>query len=113
MSSGGRPSIYYSITKSGLGELRNLLISPIQDNPVQFLTTARIRLACAGTLSVEDQLEMFKIIKYKSESIILDTKNIVANKELDFYTKMIFDNLICEYKNLTSLLEGFERACKN
>ena len=39
--------------------------------------------------------------------------NILHNENLDFYKKMVMDNLLCEYNNLNSLLEGFERACKN
>ena len=49
----------------------------------------------------------------KSESIMIDTKNILAQKEFDYVQKMVYDNLICEYKNFTFLLEGLERAGKN
>lgn len=113
MSSGGRPSTYYSITKIGADELKNLLLAPPLDNPIQFLPTARVRLSCAEVLDVSEQKELFKLLKLKSESIAIDVKNILENNNLEFYHKMVFDNLICEYKNFTSLLEGFERACKN
>ena len=113
LSAGGRPSVYYSITQTGLKELNRLILAEVQDNPVQFLTTARIRLSCAEILNKEEQLNLFKLLKLKSESIIIDIKNILHNKNLDFYKKMVMDNLLCEYNNLNSLLEGFERACKN
>lgn len=113
LSAGGRPSVYYSITQTGLKELNRLLLEEVQDNPVQFLTTARIRLSCAEILNKEEQLNLFKLLKLKSESIIIDIKNILHNENLDFYKKMVMDNLLCEYNNLNSLLEGFERACKN
>ncbi len=113
LSSGGRPSVYYSITQNGLKELVKLLLMPAQENPIQFLTIARVRLACAEVLNYEEQLGLFKILKLKAENVLLDTKNILENRELDFYKKMVLDNLSCEYKNLISLLEGFERACKN
>lgn len=113
MSSGGRPSTYYSITRDGIDELKNLLLSPLQDNPIQFLTTARVRLACADVLETEFQVALFKTVRQKAESILFDTKNLIATNNMTFYPKMVFDNLICEYKNLISLLEGFERACKN
>ena len=113
LSAGGRPSVYYSITQTGLKELNRLMLSEVQDNPVQFLTTARIRLSCAEILNKEEQLNLFKLLKLKSESIIIDIKNILHNENLDFYKKMVMDNLLCEYNNLNSLLEGFERACKN
>lgn len=113
LSAGGRPSVYYSITQTGLKELNRLILAEVQDNPVQFLTTARIRLSCAEILNKEEQLILFKLLKLKSESIIIDIKNILHNENLDFYKKMVMDNLLCEYNNLNSLLEGFERACKN
>lgn len=113
MSSGGRPSTYYSITKNGIEELKALLLSAPQDNPIQFLPTARVRLACAEVLENSEQKQLFKLLKLKAESIAIDVKNMLENKDLEFYHKMVFDNLICEYKNFTSLLEGFERAGKN
>lgn len=111
MSSGGRPSTYYSITHDGLNELKRLIMYPPQENPVQFLTSARIKLACADILDNNEQLKMLKQLKIKAESILLDTQNIMKTKELSFYPNMVFDNLMCEYKNFMSLLEGFEHAC--
>lgn len=113
MSSGGRPSTFYSITKEGKQELNILLLSPLQDNPIQFLPTARIRLACAEVLELSEQKELFKLIKTKAEVISFEIKNILEKSHPDFYKKMVFDNLLCEYNNLISLVEGFERACKN
>ena len=113
MSSGGRPSTYYSITTTGKEELKNLLLSQMTDNPIQFLTTARVRLACSEILDSSEQKSLYKLLKMKSESIMIDTKNILAQKEFDYVQKMVYDNLICEYKNFTFLLEGLERAGKN
>lgn len=113
MSSGGRPSVYYSITQDGKEELKNLLLATPLDNPIQFLPTARIKLACAELLDNNERSAMFKALKRKSEMIILDiNKNLIA-AEQDFFSKMVFDNLLCEYKNFILLLEGVERACKN
>ena len=111
MSIGGRPSTYYSITTSGQDVLKSLLLEHPQDNPIQFLPTARVRLACAEVLDKAEQKELLKLLKTKSESIAIDIKNIIEMKELEFYQKLVFDNLLCEYKNFISLLEGFERAC--
>ena len=110
MSSGGRPSIYYSITNDGIEELKRLLVAPPVENPIQFLTSARIKLACAGVLNNEEQLIMFKCLKTKAESILIDTKNLVKTKELSYFPSMVFDNLTCEYKNFISLVEGFANA---
>lgn len=113
MSKGGRPSTYYSITQDGKKYLKELLLSPILENPIQFLSTARAKLVCAEILTNTEQLELFRLLKLKSEDIMLDAKNLQEKKDDDFYSKMVFDNLICEYRNFISLLEGFERACKN
>lgn len=110
MSSGGRPSIYYSITNDGIEELKRLLVAPPLENPIQFLTSARIKLACAGVLNNEEQLIMFKRLKSKAESILIDTKNLVKTKELSYFPNMVFDNLTCEYRNFISLVEGFANA---
>ena len=113
ISSGGRPSTFYSITKTGEEELKNLLLASPQDNPIQFLPTARIRLSCAEVLNEQEQKELFKLIKHKAENIMIDTKNIIESKQIEFYQKMVFDNLLCEYNNLISLVEVLSRASKN
>ncbi len=113
MTVGGRPSTYYSITAGGLNELKKLLLAPPQDNPVQFLTSSRIKLACADVLNNEEQIDLFRKLKVKAENILLDTQNILNNKKPEFFPKLVFDNLICEYKNFISLLEGFKNAGNN
>lgn len=113
MSNGGRPSTYYSITSNGREELKHLLLLPPLENPIQFLPNARIKLYCADILNNEEQKELFNLLKHKSESILIDTKNMLKMRDTDFYPKMVFDNMICEYKNFISLLEGFANACKN
>lgn len=113
MTEGGRPSTFYSISNSGKEELKRLILLPPLDNPIQFFSSARIKLYCANILNKDEQQELFKLLKYKSESVLIDVKNILENKELDFFGKMVFDNMICEYKNFISLLEGLTNACKN
>ena len=113
ISSGGRRSTFYSITQEGKEELKNLVLSSISENPIQFLTTARVRIICSSVLNTEAKKELFKLLKTKSENIMLDTKNLMKDSGLDFYTKMVFDNLLCECNNLVSLLEGLERAGKD
>lgn len=113
MSNGGRPSTYYSITTSGKEELKRLLLLPPLENPIQFMPSARIKLFCADILNNDEQKELFRILKLKAENVLIDTKNMLETHSSDFYPKMVFDNLICEYKNFISLLEGFSNACKN
>lgn len=111
ITKGGRPSTYYSITDTGVEELKRLIISPPLENPIQFLPAARVKLACADVLNTQEQLSLFKQLKLKAESILIDTKNLINSNELSFYPNMVFDNLTCEYKNIISLIEGFEHAC--
>ncbi len=113
ISEGGRPSTYYSITKEGINELKRLILEEPLENPIQFLPMARVKLACADILEKDEQLKMINALKLKAESIIIDTKNIMTFKDLSYYKKMVFDNLICEYNNFISLLEGFENACNS
>ncbi len=113
MSAGGRPSTYYSLTKDGEQELKRLIIEPPLENPIQFLTSARIKLACSDVLSSDEQRKLFRQLKNKAESILIDTKNMINSKELSFYPRMVFDNLMCEYKNFITLIEGFEHACSH
>lgn len=113
MTAGGRPSVYYSITGEGKDKLKSLLLENPLENPIQFLPSARVKISCAEFLSSKEQKILFKVLKMKAESILLDIKTLLENKELDFFRKMSLDNLSCEYKNFISLLEGLERACNN
>lgn len=113
MSSGGRPSVYYSISKEGKDKLKSLLLEEPLENPINFLSMARIKVACAEFLNNKEQIELFKLLKRKAEIILIDVKKLLEVKDIDFFRKMTLDNLMCEYKNLISLLEGLERACNN
>ena len=110
MSSGGRPSTYYSITSDGKEGLKRMLVSQPQENPIQFLPNARVRLSCAEILDHSEKKELFSLLKLKAESIAVDITNLLTSNNLEFYHKMVFDNLVCEYKNFISLVEGFERV---
>ena len=72
---------------------------------------ARIKLACADILNSEEQTVMLRALKTKAETVIIDTKNLMTFKDLPGSQRLVFDNLICEYNNFISLLEGFENAC--
>ena len=110
LSKGGRPSCYYSITDLGVEELKRLIIGQPVENPVQFLTSARIKLACADVLNSDEFTSLINNLKMKAKNILLDTENMITSKELSFYPKMVYDNLNCEYKNFILLLEGLKNA---
>lgn len=110
MSAGGRPSVYYSVTKEGIEELKKLILESPLENPIQFLPMARVKLACADILDRNEQKIMFKELKNKAESILADTENLINSKDMAFFPRMVFDNLTLEYKNFVNLIEGFEHA---
>ena len=108
MSDGGKLSVFYTITKNGLEELRRLILENLSENPVQFLTNARIKLSCASFLSKDECADLFFRIKslamrhkFNAEAAIDDEYN-----HLSFYQRIILDNTICEYANFITILEG-------
>lgn len=117
MSDGGKLSIYYSITKNGLKELRNLLLKPLSSNPLQFLSDARIKLSCSSFLDEQDCLEMYNDIKSNALLHKVNAEKILNDEytPLSFYQKIVLDNAICEYKNFISMIEGLEKenACNS
>ena len=112
MSKGGRPSICYGITSAGRKALEEELLFPPSENPVQFLVTARIKLCCSETLDQENYLTLLKILKRKTEVLMADTGKIIDSNKFQGNSNIVFDNLVCEYRNFVSLLEGLEHACK-
>jgi len=113
MSKGGRPSICYAITESGKKALTEELLAPLTENPVQFLVSARVKLCCADVLKQEEYLQLIRLLKRKTENLMLDTKKLMTEGNIPENSAMIYDNLACEYRNFLSLLEGLEHACHN
>lgn len=111
ISEGGKPSVIYSITDNGIEQLKTKIFELNIQNPVQFLSSVRIQIACSNLLNPEKRLELFSRIKKKAFLIKKDAEKKIANDSanLNFYHRMILDNTICEYNNFISLIEGFER----
>ena len=109
ISEGGRVSVYYTITPQGIEELKRLIVARTSDNPVKFLNTARIKLICASLLTPQEQVKLLDQLKIKAESIY--NKTAVKIETADFYYKMVTDNILQEYKNFISLLEGMRNGC--
>ena len=111
MSDGGKLSGFYSITTKGKNELCKLLLQNLSENPLQFLSDARIKLACCAHLSQEERKKLF----FQLKSLALTHKNAAEktlNNEyspLNFYQKIVLDNALCEYNNLITIIEGFEK----
>ena len=112
MSDGGKLSVYYSITKDGVKELRNLLLKPLSQNPLQFLSDARIKLSCVSFLDGSDAHDVFIDIKSNALLHKLNAEKILSDEytPLTFQQRIVLDNAVCEYKNFVSLVEGLEKS---
>ncbi len=112
MSDGGKLSVYYSITKDGVKELRNLLLKPLSQNPLQFLSDARIKLSCISFLDGTDAHDVFVDIKSNALLHKNNAEYILSDEytPLTFQQRVVLDNAICEYKNFVSLVEGLEKS---
>ena len=113
ISQGGRVSKYYSVTASGIKTLEELIIEVPSDNPVQFLANARIKLICSNILNDEKKLAVIRTLKNMAQGIMLEINTLLKSENQDYCKRMVYDNLVCEYRNFIILLEGFESACKN
>lgn len=112
MSDGGKLSVFYSITKDGVKELKNLLLNPFSNNPLQFLSDAKVKLCCASFLGKDECYELFEEIKSNALLHKLNAEKILSDEynPIDFYQRIVLDNTICEYKNFISMIEGFEKG---
>ena len=112
MSDGGKLSVYYSITKEGVKELRNLLLKPLSQNPLQFLSDARIKLSCISFLDGADAHDVFVDIKSNALLHKNNAEYILSDEytPLTFQQRVVLDNAVCEYKNFVSLVEGLEKS---
>ena len=112
MSDGGKLSVYCSITKDGVKELRNLLLKPLSQNALQFLSDARIKLSCVSFLDGSDAHDVFVDIKSNAKLHKLNAEKILSDEytPLTFQQRIVLDNAVCEYKNFISLVEGLEKS---
>ncbi len=111
MSEGGKLSVFYAITKSGSDELKRLLLEDLSENPLQFLSNARIKLSCADILSADEKKSLFFNIKSLAAEHKFCAENLLADEynQYNFYQKIVMDNTVCEYKNFISIVEGLEK----
>ena len=111
MSDGGKLSGFYSTTSDGQIELKKLLLEKLSNNPLQFNSTARIKLSCSSFLAKDERAELFGEIKTKAQEHKYTAEKTLDSESnsLSFYQKIILDNTICEYKNLINIIEGLEK----
>ncbi len=111
ISDGGKLSVYYSITKQGKDELIRLILEDLSDNPLQFYSNARIKLACADILSIEEKKRLFFNIKSRAMQFKVQAQNILNDEytHTNFYQKIILDNTVCDLSNFITIVEGLEK----
>ena len=111
MSDGGKLSVFYEITRNGINELKRLVLEDLSDNPLQFLSNSRIKLACAECLDNEEKKRLFFGVKSKALQFKNSAENILNNEynKINFYQKIILDNTVCEYSNFITIIEGLEK----
>lgn len=110
MSDGGKLSGFYSITQDGREELKRLLLEKVSNNPLQFQSTAGIKISCASYLAKDERKELFSQLKSKAHEHKFKAENTLSNeKSLTFYQRIILDSTIVEYKNLITLIENLEK----
>lgn len=108
---GGKPYFYYSITEHGFQFLKEKLLKNTSQNPTQFLSMAKIKLACCDILDKSEKEIVFKQLKANLSKLKTETETALSESWKDnFYNRMVLDNNICEYKNLINLVEGLENA---
>ncbi len=112
ISDGGKVSVMYSLTPKGLDVLKNKILEVDTENPVQFLSNARIQISCAGFLDISSQQLLFEKLKKRAILIKTDAENKISDDTLSptYFHRLVLDNTICEYKNFINLLEGLERG---
>lgn len=110
MSDGGKLSGFYSITQEGREELKKLILEKISNNPLQFQSTAGIKLSCASYLAHDERKQLFSQLKSKAhEHKFTAEKTLNTEKALTFYQRIMLDNTMVEYKNLITLIENLEK----
>lgn len=110
MSDGGKLSGFYLIKPEGRAELKKLILEKVSNNPLQFHSTASIKISCASYLSKDEIKELFYHLKMKAQEHKFKAENTLSNeKSLSFYQRIILDNTVVEYKNLVTLIENLEK----
>ncbi len=111
MSLGGKLSVYYEISKTGVSELKRLLLEEFSDNPQRFFANAGIRLCCADCLDSSERKRLFFSVKSSAMKFKAAAQNILNDEygHINFYQKIILDNTVCEYTNFITIVEGLEK----
>ena len=100
------------VTKEGLKELKKLMLRSFSQNPLQFISDARIRLSCVSVLDSDEIEEVYFDVKTSALLHKANAEKIMADEYTPktFEQKIVLDNAICEYNNFITMIEGLEKS---
>ena len=111
MSDGGKLSVYYSITNDGEIELKNLIKKDLSNNPLQFISNAKIKLSMVDLLTKDERKDLFLKLKILATKYKQTAEKILNDEytKKNFYQRILLDNSSVTYSNLITIIEGFEK----
>lgn len=110
MSSGGKKSSYYSITKKGFDVFKELFFNSASDNPSLFYTQLQARFGTMGLLSPEDRKKFMSDFSKKMDVYQFEIENKLKDEyiELDYYQEQLLNKTLKELKSLKDYLKNLK-----
>ena len=110
MSSGGKKSSYYSITKRGFEYFKELFFNSASENPSLFYTQLQARLGTMGLLKTEDRKLFISDFSKKMELYQFELENKLNDEfiELDYYQEQLLNKTHRELKSLKDYLKNLK-----
>lgn len=110
MSSGGKKSSYYSITKKGFEYFKELFFNSASDNPSLFYTQLQARFGTMGLLKPEDRKLFITDFSKKMDLYQFELENKLNDEfiELDYYQEQLLNKTLKELKSLKEYLKGLK-----
>src|SRR5574344_119405 len=109
MTDGGKLTGFYSLNNSSNEYINKLLLEDLSDNPLQFFPNAEIKIICSELLSSDDRKTLFTNLKTKALQFKNDAQIILEKNQENFYTKIVVDNVLLQYKNFILTIEALEQ----
>ena len=110
MSSGGKKSSYYSITKRGFEYFKELFLNSASENPSLFYTQLQARLGTMGLLKPEDRKLFISDFSKKMDLYQFELENKLNDEfiELDYYQEQLLNKTLKELKSLKEYLKNLK-----
>lgn len=110
MSSGGKKSSYYSITKKGFDVFKELFFNSASDNPSLFYTQLQARFGTMGLLHPEDRKKFISDFSKKMDIYQFEIENKLKDEyiELDYYQEQLLNKTLKELKSLKDYLKNLK-----